>query len=94
MDSQSEDDTQLQTNKATEVVMSFPAENQVDKALSMAPFMKERQPLYNFYHPFQNALYYKLAKFFFSAYVPKARIDDFFAITFLGNKRRQQSRFL
>ena len=82
LDCQSEDDAQLQTNEPTEVIMSFPVENQVGKAFSVAHFVKERQPLYNFFHPFQNALYYKLATFFFSTHVPKARIDDFFRDNF------------
>ena len=86
LDSQSEDDAQLQTNEPTEVVTSFPVENQAGKALSVAPFVKERQPLYNFFHPFQNAFDYKLARFFFSAHVPKARIDDFFRDNFFGQQ--------
>ena len=79
LDSQSENDAQLQTNEPTEVVTSFIGENQAGKALSVAPFVKKSQPLYNFCHPVQNDLYYKLAWFFFSSHVPKAQIDDFFS---------------
>jgi len=42
------------------------------------PFVRQRDPTYNFFRPFQNALDFKLARFFYSAYVPKVRIDEFF----------------
>ena len=74
--------------------MSIPVENQEGKAILVALFLKERETLYKFFQPFQTAFNYKLVRFLLSTHVPKARIENFFVIAFLGNTWTQKSRFL
>ena len=64
-------------------ITSFPVKREAGKVISAHPFVKERQPMYNFFRPFQNAMDFKLARFFYSAHVPKARVDEFFHDGFL-----------
>ena len=64
-------------------ITSFPVKREAGKVISAHPFVKERQPMYNFFGPFQNAMDFKLARFFYSAHVPKVRVDEFFHDGFL-----------
>ena len=82
-DNPDSEDTSSDITEPIENVMSFPGEREAGKAISVLPFVKERQPMYNFFRPFQNAMDFKLARFFHSAHVPKARIDEFFRDGFL-----------
>jgi len=61
-----------------EDITSFPADREAGKAISTYLFVIQRQPMYNFFQPFQNALYYKLARFLYESHVPRAQIDEFF----------------
>jgi len=58
--------------------MSFPPEREAGKVIATYPFVRQRDSTYNFFRPFQNALDFKLARFFYSAHIPKVRIDEFF----------------
>ena len=64
--------------------ISFPVEREAGKVIAAHRFLRQRDPTYNFFQPFQNALDCKLARFCYSAHVPKARIDKFFKDGFLG----------
>ena len=70
----------------------FPSDRQAGKAITAYPFVRERQSMYNFFRPFQNGLDFKLARFFYTAHVPKARIDEFFKEGFLAKKTDAQWR--
>jgi hypothetical protein len=70
-------------NKPMADPTTFPAEREAGKAISASPFTKQRQQSYNFFSPFQNVLDFKLARFFYTAHVPKARIDEFFKAGFV-----------
>jgi len=67
-----------------EDVPSFPVEREAGKAISTYPFVIHRELMYNFFQPFQNALYYKLARFLYESHVLRARIDEFFKAGLLG----------
>jgi len=71
------------TNESREDLTTFPAGRKVGKATSASPFIQQRQPSYNFFSPFQNTLDFKLARFFYVAQIPKARIDEFFIAGFI-----------
>jgi len=58
--------------------ISFPLERESGKVIAAYLFVRQRDPTYNFFRPFQNALYFKVARFFYLAHVPKVRIDEFF----------------
>jgi len=58
--------------------ISFPPEREAGKMIAAYSFVRQRDPTYNFFRPFQNTLDFKLARFFYSAHVPKVRIDKFF----------------
>jgi len=58
--------------------ISFPPECKAGKVIAAYLFVRQRDPTYNFFRPFQNALDFKLARFFYSAHVLKVRIDEFF----------------
>jgi len=66
--------------------ISFPPEREAGKAIAAYPFVRQRDPTYNFFLPLRNALDFKLARFFYSAHVPKARINEVFKDGFLGAK--------
>lgn len=74
------------TNEPSEAVTSFPEEHEAGKVIAAYPFVEERHPMHNFFTPFQNAMDFKLARFFYSAHVPKARIDEFFHDGFVGQQ--------
>jgi len=82
-------------NESIEDLTSFPADRQAGKAISASPFIKQRQPSYNFFSPFQNILDFKLARFFYTAQVSKARIDKFFKAGFVeqGTDTGRRLRF-
>jgi len=61
-----------------EDIRSFPAVQEVGKAFSIYPFVIQRQPMYNFFQPFQNTLDYKLGRFLYESHVARARIGNFF----------------
>jgi len=52
----------------------FPVDRQAGHILVNTPFHYARHLKYNFFRPFAHVLNYKLARFFHTAYVPKARI--------------------
>ncbi|KAF8415030.1 hypothetical protein EV426DRAFT_579132 [Tirmania nivea] len=64
--------------------MCFPTDYEVGKVIAAYPSVLQRQPMYNFFQPFQNALDFKLARFLYETHVPKAQIDMFFKDGFLG----------
>ena len=70
--------------------ISFPVEREAGKAIAAHLFVRQRDPTYNFFQSFQNALYFKLARFFYTVHVPKARIDECFKDGFLGWKSDTQ----
>jgi len=73
----------LDANESIKDYRSFPVDHQAGKAISASPFIKQRQPSYNFFSPFQNILDFKLARFFYAAQVSKAQIDEFFKMGFV-----------
>jgi len=66
--------------------ISFSPECEAGKIIAAYDFVRQRDPIYNFFRPFQNALDFKLARFFYSAHVPKVRIDEFFKDSILAAK--------
>jgi len=60
-----------------EDITSFPVDREAGKAISIYPFIIQRQPMYNFFQPFEIALDYKLVRFLYESHVPRARIDEF-----------------
>ena len=70
--------------------MSFPADRTAGKAISTYPFVMQKQPMYNFFQPFQNALHYKLVRFLYEFHVPGPRIDEFFKDDFLAQQTDPQ----
>jgi len=73
-----------------EDITSFPADREAGKAISTYPFIVQRELMYNFFQPFQNALDYKLARFLYESHVPRARIDEFFKDGLLGQRTDAQ----
>jgi len=71
------------TNESIKDLTTFPAGRKASKATSASPFIQQRQPSYNLFSPFQNTLDFKLARFFYAAQVPKARIDELFMASFV-----------
>jgi len=71
------------TNESIEGLTTFPAGHKAGKATSVSPFIQQRQPSYNFFSPFQNILDFKLARFFYTAQVPKTQINKFFMAGFV-----------
>jgi len=69
---------------AMEDITSFPVDREAGKAISTYPFVIQRQPMYNFFQPFQIALDYKIARFLYKSHVPRARINKFFKDCLLG----------
>ena len=61
----------------------FPVHREAGKVVAPYHFQKPRDPRYNFLRPFQNAMGYKLARFFCSARVPRTHIDEFVCNGFL-----------
>ena len=69
----------MDTNECTEDgTISFPLEREAGKVIAAYLFVRQWDPTYNFFRAFQNALDFKLARFFYSAHVPKVRIDEFY----------------
>ena len=64
----------------------FPVDREVGKVLAPYPFQKLRDPRYNSFRPFQNAMDYNLAHFFCSACLPRTQVDEFFRKGFLSAK--------
>jgi len=78
---------QSDANKsAGDSTISFPPDREASKAIAAYPFIRQRDSTYNFFLPFRNALDFKLARSFYTAHVPKARINEFFKDGFLGAK--------
>jgi len=78
---------QLDANKsAGDGTISFPPDRETGKSIAAYLFIRQRDPIYNFFLLFRNALDFKPTRFFYSAHVPKARIDEFFKDSFLGAK--------
>ena len=62
----------------------FPVDREGGKVVGLYPFQKPRDPRYNFLRLFQNAMDYKLARFFCSACVLRTHVDEFFRNGFLS----------
>jgi hypothetical protein len=73
---------------------TFLSDRKAGHVLVKTPFHYARHPEYNFFRPFAHVLDYQLARFFHTAHVPKARIDEFFDAGFIGKKtaaKRQET---
>ena len=80
-------DQAIELSDATSLMgnsIGFPADREAGKLLAPYPFQKPRDPTYNFFRPFQSAMDYKLARFFYSARVPRTSIKEFFLDGFLS----------
>ena len=78
----------VSTTEPDDTVTSFHwhEEHEADKVIAAYPCMEERHPIYIFFTHFQNAINFKLAKFFSSAHVPEVRIIEFFLDSFVGQQ--------
>jgi len=80
-------DSLSDANKCTEDgTISFPQERETGKVIVVYLFVRQRDPTYNFFRPFQNTLDFKLTRFFYSAHVLQVRIDEFFKDGILAAK--------
>ncbi|KAF8415071.1 hypothetical protein EV426DRAFT_701828 [Tirmania nivea] len=79
-------DTDSDGSKPIENGIRFSADREAGKVIVLYPFTKERHSMYNFFRPFQHALDFKLARFFYSSQVLKTRINEFFKDDFFGQK--------
>ena len=62
----------------------FSVDREAGKVVAPYPFQKLRDPRYNFFRPFQNAMDYNLAHFFCSACLQRTQVDEFFRKGFLS----------
>ena len=85
-------DDKSDESSSLERTLFFPVGREAGKVLASYPFRILRDPDYNFFQPFKGAIDYKLARFFFAAYVPKTRIDEFFQDGFLTRTDANRSR--
>ena len=66
--------------------IDFPVDREAGKVLAPYPFQKLNDPRYNFFPPFQIAMDYNLAHFFYSARLPRTQVDEFFQKGFLSTQ--------
>jgi len=82
------DDTHVQDQESdatppADNAIQIPMDREAGKAVAAYPFQKPRDPKYNFWWPFRNAMDYKLTCLFCLAHVPRVQVDEFFRSGFL-----------
>ena len=74
----------LDTNALFDDTIHFAVDREAGQVVAPYLFQKPRDPRYKFLRPFQNGMDYKLARFFYSARVPRTHVDEFFCNGFLS----------
>ena len=72
------------SNPPFEDTIHFPVDREARKVVAPYPFQQPSDLGYNFLRSFQNAMDYKLARFYYSARVPRTHVDEFVCNGFLN----------